>query len=140
MPNLHSLIVHFPVALLTVAFVADFVAVVFRKEEARSVGWWVMVAGYTSLVGSVISGLLAKEVVLVPVDAGNLFERHQQAAFAAAALFSALFLWRIGARSNIPPARFLYLFLLGVALAILWAGAWFGGRLVFQFGVGVSGV
>ena len=141
MPNLHPLLVHFPIALLTFGFVFDMFGLVSKRNELSRVGWWIQVAGTLGLLTAVVTGLLARETVVIPVAAYDTFENHEQIAFIVTAVFAALLLWRIASRTHLPQRYkilFLVLFLFG--LVLMWLGAWFGGEMVYRFGVGVRGI
>lgn len=139
MPPLHPFLVHFPIALLTMGFVADAVAVIRRASVAGTLGWWNLLAGTVGLMATVVSGLVSK------ADAGALSGRvagtlstHEQLAFASLAGFLLLVFWRIANKTSIPPkSPRAYLCLAGVCLILLWCTAWFGGELVYLFGIGV---
>jgi len=100
---------------------------------------WI-VTGTIGLLIAVVTGILAGQSEVIPEAAREVFDVHQQAAFISAATFSALALWRLGARGIIAGKRrilFLSLYAAGVG-TILFTG-WYGGRLVFEYGVGVVG-
>ncbi len=139
MTPLHPFLVHFPIALLTLAFCADVIAVVRRTPTAYSVGWWNMFAGTAGLLATVISGLVAKEHAGVLTGlASESLSSHEQFAFASAAGFLFLLFWRSANRTAIPPGLpRVYLLLSAGALSLLWLTAWFGGELVYLFGIGV---
>ncbi len=137
MPNYHPFLVHFPVALLTTALAFDLLGILLSREELSTAGWWAHLAGTIGVVAAVISGLVAKGQTVIPPMAAETFDAHQQMAFLTAGAFTSLLLWRAGMRTAIRPARrILYLGLFAVALACLWAGAWYGGELVYRFGIG----
>ncbi len=139
MPNIHPFLVHFPVGLLTTALVFDLLGVFLRREELTRVGWWAQLAGTIGIAAAVLSGLTAKGEAVISTLASETFNTHQQLAFLTAAAFTALLLWRVGSRTRIDPARQrLYLILFTGALACLWTGAWYGGELVYRFGIGVT--
>ena len=139
MPNIHPFVVHFPVALLTTAIVFDLLAVVLARDEFAKVGWWAQLVGTVGIAAAVVSGLVAKSQAVVSAEATETFDTHQQIAFLTAAAFTALLLWRAGTRTKIDPKRRpLYLALFGAALLCLWIVAWYGGELVYRFGIGFS--
>jgi len=140
MPNLHPLFVHFPIALLTVGLIAEVWAFARREDQSGKLGWWLQAAGTLGLLIAVGTGILAGQSEAVPPGGEGIFATHQQGAFISAAVFASLALWRVGARGNIAGTRrklFLLLYAAGVG-AVLFTG-WYGGRLVFEFGVGVFG-
>ena len=139
MPNFHPFLVHFPVALLTIALAFDLLGILLSREELSKVGWWAQLTGTISIAAAVISGLVAKSQAAISSQAAVTFDIHQQMAFLTAAAFTTLLLWRIGMRMNIDPVRRgLYLTLFAAGLACLWVGAWYGGELVYRFGIGFS--
>jgi len=135
MPDLHPLLVHFPVALLTFGVAADVVGWIRRKEISVTVAWWTQITGTAAILLSVASGLLAKGHV---TEAGLLekLDVHEQLAFVTAAVFVGLTLWRIGARGRIPSRVYLLCLIMG--LLLVWGTAWFGGELVYRYGIGVA--
>jgi uncharacterized membrane protein len=138
MPNLHPLVVHFPIVLLTASFALDLGGVLLGNTHAKKSGWWFFLAGSAGLVATVITGLIAKSAVLVPEGALSVLDTHQELALASLSVFAILLFWRIGNRSEIPQQRralFLSVYALGVLLT--WLGALQGGELVYHYGVGV---
>ena len=140
MSNIHPIFVHFPIALLTVAFLFDSLAAILRKEDLERTGWWTLLAGSVGLAASVVSGLKAEESVRISADVAGLLERHEQLAFFVAAVFGAILLWRTGTRTALPVRfRKAYFVLYLVGLGMLWLGAWYGGLMVYTHGLGVGG-
>ena len=140
MPNLHPFFVHFPIALLTVGLIADVWALLRGEDHLGKLGWWLQAAGTLGLLIAVGTGIFAGQSAIVPEGGKGIFETHQQGALISAAVFASLALWRVGSRGNIAGARrmlFLLLYAAGVG-AVLFTG-WYGGKLVFEFGVGVFG-
>ncbi len=139
MPNIHPFLVHFPVALLTTALAFDLLGILLAQEELSKVGWWAQLVGTVGIAAAVLSGLVAKTQAVISPSAAGTFDTHQQIAFLSTAAFTALLLWRIAMRTHIDPLRrTLYLVLFAASLACLWTGAWFGGELVYRFGVGLT--
>ena len=74
------------------------------------------------------------------VQAADTLAAHEQFAFITIAAFLLLLYWRISVKTGIPPALpLLYLFVYGASVVLLWCTAWFGGELVYLFGVGITG-
>lgn len=139
MPPLHPLFVHFPIALLSLGFIADVVAVLRRASAAGTLGWWNLLVGTVGLFATVGSGLVSKaNVGTLSGPAAATLSTHEQLAFACLAGFLLLVFWRIANKTAIPPrSPRVYLCLAGVCLILLWCTAWLGGELVYLFGVGV---
>ena len=74
--HLHPLIVHFPIALLIVGFVADTVYLVYKKEVCLSkAGFYLMLAGTLGAVAAVLSGNFFTEDM--SGEAETIRERHE---------------------------------------------------------------
>jgi uncharacterized membrane protein len=139
MPNLHPFLTHFPIALLSLSIVCECAALLLKRDEFSRVGWWTQLAGTIGLAAAAGTGMLAGQSVEIPPAAKPYLETHQELAFVAATAFSILLFWRIASRTKRPPGHdilFLVIFTAGV-LAI-WAGAWYGGEMVYRFGAGVQ--
>jgi uncharacterized membrane protein len=137
MPNIHPLIVHFPIGLLLVAFLLEVIALLWKKQEFSRAGWWNQIAGTLGLALAVVSGLLAETTVRMANDAREPFERHEQIAFVVATLFAVLLFWRIASRGQIPRPSWVFLLCFAAGVALLVTGAFLGGEIVYRYGVGV---
>jgi uncharacterized membrane protein len=139
MPNIHPALVHFPIALLTLSFLCEAAAFVLKRGELSAVGWWTQLAGTIGLAAAAVSGILAGGSVNIPPAAKPYLETHQEIAFAAATAFAVLLFWRISSGTRRPPGRdALFLLLFAAGAIALWAGAWYGGEMVYRFGAGVQ--
>lgn len=139
MPNYHPLLVHFPIALLSAALVFELLALLLSKDSFVKTGWLLQVAGTIGLVAAVVTGLQASSQFDLSGTAKEYLEMHEQIAFVVSALFAILLLWRIAERGNVPVrGRYWFYGLFIVGVATMWTGAWYGGLLVYYFGVGVS--
>ena len=137
--DLHPLLVHFPIALLSTAGLLECIAVVTRRHDFSRAAWWNQLLGTIGLGSAAFTGMRAGEVAGLTGIALETLDRHQQMAFVLTALFAGLLLWRLGTRTLLPArGRWFYglLYLAGIALLV--AVAWYGGQLVFRFGAGVA--
>jgi len=134
------MIVHFPIALLTVGFLADIWGLVFTTSDLSRTGWWSQLAGTIGLAAAVGSGLIAKESAGVQdALASSMLESHEQWALGSMVLFAVLLFWRVAAGTRLPAnPRFAYAGAYCIAVVALWLTAWHGGELVYGLGVGVS--
>ena len=142
-PNLHPLVIHFPIALIIVAAFADLVDSLFgRPQWLASAATTLFALGAAGAIVACLSGQQALETVLMPGMAHPIVESHRTWALATTFYFSLLTLIRVGAGYRAPLAR-RYRFVLLIASLVGVAGlqqtAERGGRLVFEQGVGVIG-
>jgi len=139
MPNIHPLIVHFPVALLTVSLVFELLGIALERDDLERTAWWLLLVGCVGLAGALTTGLFAEQTVTIPAEVSNQFETHEEMAFISATLYAIIILWRVSNKTLLPQRmRPLYILLTIAALVALWVGAWFGGEMVYGSGVGVK--
>jgi len=139
MLNLHPLLVHFPIALLTMSFLFDAIGSIMQKTELQRTGWWMMLSGVVGMAIAVATGLIAEGKTIVPHLAQVVFDDHKQYAFLAALLFAIVVLWRIAGRGSLPARRkWLFWSIYAGGVLLIWIVAWHGGLLVYTFGVAVS--
>ena len=139
MPNLHPAFVHFPIALLTISLVADFAGKVLGNESLVKTGWWTLLLGFLGLALAIMTGLLARGNVQIPLDAVRFLDSHEQIAFIVTSFFGFLLFWRINAKRDLPRHySWGYIALSLVGVVLMWIGAWHGGEMVYRFGVGVA--
>ena len=164
-PNAHALIVHLPIGLLVAAFAAELVALLRRRPETvATVSTALYAAGWLTLAAAYLSGRAAAPEVYTPGLAVPVVDRHWTWALWCLLYFGALTagrLWvlgvpgrpaRAGGTGETPAgpapagpaatrrrAAHLALGAAGLAgLLLLAATAELGGRLVYQYGVGVA--
>lgn len=137
-PNLHPLIVHFPIALLMASVLFDLAASWSRMEVFEKVAKWNLAVGVLAGIAAVVSGLLAEESVPQFPVIYETVERHEALAFVTLGVFAILFLWRFLKDGKFfTQWRAFYLVLAVVGILILGATAYYGGELVYKFGVGM---
>ena len=133
-PNLHPLIIHFPIALIIAAAFADLVDALFgRPKWLTSAATALFAFGAAGAVVACLSGQQALETVLMPGMAHPIVEAHRTWAFATTFYFCVLTVIRVGNRISHASAASLSLVLLLASLvgvAGLQQTAERGGRLV----------
>ena len=140
-PNFHPIVVHFPIALTMVAFIAALAAQLFKKRAFASrlaiISHYMLWAAAATVLVAISFGWLAYNSVNHD-DAGHAaMTVHKFWAFTTAAVLVllALFDFKKHQSSTIMP---LYLVgLLGLASGSVGATAWLGGEVVYRHGIGV---
>ena len=143
LPNVHPLLVHFPIALLVTAVVADVVALVAKGNPLlRHLATGLYVSGSVMLVASYFTGQSASATVRVPGMAHAVLNEHWTWALRTTVYFGGVALGRL---CLIPAPRVwqgrlsLALVLAGVlGLGLVVRTAELGGRMVYTHGVGVA--
>lgn len=142
-PNAHALIVHLPIGLLVTAFAAELVALLRnRPEPVATVSTALYAAGSLTLAAAYLTGRAAALDVHIPGPAVAVVDRHGTWALWCLIHFSGLtaaragLLQRSGPRPRLVHAAFGVAGLAGFVLLAITAEL--GGRLVYQYGVGVA--
>ena len=142
-PNLHPLVVHFPIAILTAAFVADLIAcVVPHPTKVGPLSTWLYTIGASLAVLAYFSGDAAVRTVSISLDAIPVLQAHSDWAFRATWSFVFFSSIRLAMSYIHPPTtrqRLVTFFIAMVSLCALSFTVLYGSRLVFEYGIGFSG-
>ena len=141
-PNLHPLVIHFPIVLLITAALIDLLdTVLARPAWLGSAATSLYVAGAAATVAAYLTGVQAGSTVFLPGMAHAVIDDHRSWALVTTWYFAATAVIRVAARhASVPRARSLRVLLLAVGLIgvlFLQQTAERGARLVFEHGVGV---
>ena len=141
-PNLHPLIIHFPIALLFAAAMVDLVDAIFERPAwlgSGAASLYLVGAGAT--VVAYLTGQQAAATVFVPGMAHPIVEDHRAWALLTVWYVGIVAVVRLSALlAGFPRARVHRVVLLTAALIgvlLLQQTAERGARLVYQHGVGV---
>ena len=137
--HLHPMIVHFPIALLTVGFIAEVVSLFFKNEKCLSkTGFYLMVLGTLSAVAAWSTGQLFTDHP-TEGEISTIFEKHATGALITMILMIICSLFRIWImiqkkeETNLKWISLGFYFLGFVAVA--YTGL-MGGSIVFNFMIG----
>lgn len=135
--ELHPATVHFPIALLVTAGIC-WILVLAQKPAFKSVGFWLHTFGLIGVIGAIITGNLETPLNLSQ-EAENLLENHETLGYVIGWLFLMLWIWAYLRLGDMGPKEMLAFTLTfwGFLVFVGWT-AWIGGKLVYEWGVGVS--
>lgn len=139
--NWHPLLVHFPIALLSLFFMLDVLGSFAHKTEWRRTATWFLYLGTVFAALTVAAGLQAAGSVAHGGNVHEIMESHEHRGIAVLSLAVALSAWRLlgkGALNGV--ANGLFLFSAGVLAILLSLTADLGGLMVYQYGVAVAPV
>jgi uncharacterized membrane protein len=128
------MLVHFPIALVIVGFLADVTLLIYKKELWLSkAGFFLLVAGTISALFTLISGALFTSEM--SGAAGEVKEKHELLAWITVGLLFATILFRIIILKRTESARLkLTAFILyGIAAVAVSVTGFFGGTLVYNY-------
>jgi uncharacterized membrane protein len=134
--HLHPMLVHFPIALITIGFIADIVSLFFKSEKCLSkTGLYLMVLGTLAAIAAWSSGhLFTTEPSQGSVV--QVFEKHETAALVTMLLMilgSFLRIWLILQKKEETQLKWVVfgLYFLGCA-AVTFTG-FMGGTMVYNY-------
>jgi len=135
---IHPVTVHFTIALFTISILFDLIGMITRNEKWHQAGWYNLIfAGIASLI-SVFTGLIDSNQLHLQSEAAATLDTHKTAAFIISAMILGCLFWRITFKGNFPHRRKLVYF--GIVIfgfLVLVYGSYQGGKLVYQYGIGV---
>ncbi len=150
---LHPALVHFPIAFLMGASVCGLASLHWRALPPLLIlTWWLMAAGWVSLVAAIISGIIAQGGLPPQAPYRSVLNWHTTSGLILALLYGDLlyrsWIHSLGERKKAPADRVEFIhhprqkwlltteLVLGIALVIL--SGWLGGELVYTWGVNVK--
>lgn len=136
--RIHAALNDLPPALLPMAVLFDLLGAFLKRESLKAAGFWTLMAGALGTGAAIVTGLLAEDATLHGGEAHAIMETHETLAFIVLGLFGILAIWRLvrkGVWSEKEQPVALTAGVIGVALIVV--TAMFGGKLVFDHGVGI---
>ncbi len=141
MDNIHPLFVHYPIALFTAFFIAEFLGVILKNENFRCAASFCLYLGTIAALFTVAAGYYAAATVDHTEEVHAIMENHEAFGVTVLIIAAVLSAWRIYVRRKFSPkwqlAHLALAFILSVIIAI---GADLGGLMVFKYGVGGQAV
>lgn len=136
---IHPAIVHFPIALVVCAFVADVIAFRTGSTFWRAVGFWSWLAAAVTAALAVVAGYYDMNRAALGEEAESLVHLHLRIGWTllVALVLLALWRWRIEARAARRPSA-LYLLAALLAVGLMAFQGWYGGEMVYSHGVAVA--
>lgn len=143
-PNIHPMIVHFPIAFLLGAIGADLLSLVVRRWAwLRPATVALYVIGGASAVLTYVTGTWAADAVSVPAEAQSVLTEHSNLAWWTMWFFGVYALLRLGAHlwstteGRVAVQGVLFLVALGGSYLLYETGD-HGAEMVYRHGVGVQ--
>ena len=139
METIHPLVVHFPIALFLSALLVDLVALGLKRPAWHRVALWNLSLGTLGAAVAVLTGLRAEEIAKHSFEIWKIMELHERLGITTLTLGIMVTSWRLWKRDRLTSrARILTLIAMMVMASTVGFGAYLGGRMVYEFGVGGS--
>ncbi len=140
MVNIHPLIVHFPIALLSSFLIMELLGKLLKSDKFFVASTWMLYLGAIGAFASVCAGLLAEETIPHGKTVHEILENHKNIGISVLVLSVILSGWRsIHGKQLSGMASALNLLLAILMVSLLTVGADLGGQMVYKYGVAVSG-
>jgi uncharacterized membrane protein len=135
--NLHPLVVHYPIALLTLAAFLYVVAWLSKRDSWAWPAFWMLVIGTLAAGAALWTGLRADTSVMVAQAVrDHILVHHKQVMIVVFAISVPLAAWAI-ARPPMPQrGRVLFLALMIVTALLIVRGADYGAWMVYGYNAG----
>lgn len=139
-PNIHPILVHFAYALSITALVSYLLAVFAPagrwRETLRPAADWMLAFGAVAVIATIAAGFQAYYSVNHDAPSHAAMTTHRNWAVPSGIAILLLALWRWRAREK--PASAIFLVFLAAAALSLSVTAWWGGKIVYGYGLGVK--
>lgn len=139
MPPIHTSIVHFPIALVTLSVITDLFGRLTDSATLRGAGWWALFGAAIGGALAVVAGLFDMNRERIEHAAHERVHFHMKVGFTLFAAVGGLTIWRwliYANAQNTPGWGYLAASLLVLGLTLF--QGYLGGELVFADGVGVA--
>jgi len=139
--HLHPMIVHFPIALLFIGFLADAAGIIFKKEFFTKAGFYLLILGTLGVVAAYLSGDLAGDGVTETGALGQALENHEHAAELSLWLMTGVAVIRISLvllKKYTGVYKWIAFVLLLAGVASITRTGYYGGELVYKHAAGVT--
>jgi uncharacterized membrane protein len=137
--HLHPMLVHFPIALLVVGFLADALSLFFKKEQCLSkAGLYLMVLGTLGAIAAFLTGeLFTKDLA---GEAGNIQETHEL--FASITTYTMIIasivrIFLLITKRDLSNLKWIAFTLYGIGTLSVMITGFFGGTMVYKFLIGI---
>ncbi len=136
---IHPALVHFGVAFVSAGALLESYGLFLDREAARRVGASLWGVGSIFLVALIVSGYLAANTIELPAAARETLADHERQGWILLGVLVLLHFWKGWYRGRLPRGQWRwYALSLCATAALVFHGAWLGGRLVYGFGLGVG--
>lgn len=138
--HIHPMIVHFPIALLIVAFLFDVISLFIKEEFYSKAGFYLLILGTLGVIAAFFTGNLAGSGISESGKLKDVLETHEEAALISmsimiiAAVVRIIFVWK---KKYYGVFKYVALTLILICVFSIARTGFYGGELVFKHAAGV---
>lgn len=133
--HLHPMLVHFPISLVIIGFLADMIVIIYKKELWLSkAGFYLLITGTIAALFTLMSGALFTSEM--SGEAGQVRETHELLAWITVALLVAASVFQIimnARKADSKVLRLVSLCLYGLGALSVGLTGFYGGTLVYNY-------
>ena len=133
--HLHPMLVHFPIALVALGFLADLLAMYFKKEVCLTkFGFYLLITGTLAALAAVFTGVFFTSEMAGA--AGNVQKSHEFFAILTLCVLvvtSVLRIFLVTTKKENAKLKWLAFALYGLAAIFVCITGFFGGNLVYNY-------
>ncbi|NII26343.1 DUF2231 domain-containing protein [Pseudoflavitalea sp. X16] len=139
MIELHPAVVHFPIALITIAALFGAMSLFTKKELFKQIAFWNLLLGVIGGIAAVLTGLIEEQNLTHNDEIHQVLVKHKFTGFGILILSFALLTWIWVRKNRIGKGEYItwVLFLVIGTAAVFYQG-FLGGKMVFEQGAGVK--
>ncbi len=135
----HPRVVHFPIALSIVGALFIVIGLLRRQERWTGYGQLSLLLGWVGVMVAVVTGLIDQASAPQDAAVAAVINQHITAGIALVIAVGLALYWPLRNKKLwSTPARWGYIALLLAIVALVLIEGWLGGKLVYQFGVGMK--
>ena len=130
-PELHPLVIHFPIALFSTAILFDVIFILSNKPTNMIVGWWVMLLALISSAAAIATGIIDDTLIGHLGSVFPIWENHGWVQILSSMVFLVLFIYRTRYPYfyETPKLQWFYLISSGIGVSLLFYGGHLGAKL-----------
>ncbi len=137
--NIHPIVVHFPIALVVLALFFEGLWLATKRDNFREFATWLIYLGALAAIAGVVTGLFASDSLGHDAPGHEFVHEHRDVMYWTAGLMVLIALAVAFVQSlREGSARKFLIIALVIVNGLLMYGADKGGRLVYEFGMGVK--
>ncbi len=138
---IHPKLVHFTIALFSLAVLLDIIGVFSKNEKFHWASWVNLIFAGVAVAVTAFSGWLAANNVPHNDAVHEMMETHETLGYIVLGIILLLLFWRIILKGKFPgKAAWLYIGIGLAGLGVMFTGANYGGEMVYTHGVAVKAV